>query len=216
MDAPVAGETLGFEGWRFDMRAGDLLRQDPEGGWTPVAIGTRARDILALLLQRPGALVSKDAIMGAVWPNVAVEPNNLTVQIAALRRTLDEGRAGGSCIETVPGRGYRFIPRVTHQSETQAEPPPAPVAESKALPARVRRLPSRPRLWSVAGSCAVAMAALLAVAVWQGGWRTGQPAPPRLSLVVLPFQNLSGDAKDDYLADGVTDDLTTELSHIPD
>ncbi|HEY7581472.1 MAG TPA: hypothetical protein VH855_28075, partial [Acetobacteraceae bacterium] len=61
-----------------------------------------------------------------------------------------------------------------------------------------------------------AMAALLAVAVWHGAWRTGQPAPPRLSLVVLPFQNLNGDAKDDYLADGVTDDLTTELSHIPD
>ena len=105
MDMPVASETFVFEGWRFDVRAGSLLRQDPNGDWGPVSIGTRARDILALLLERPGALVSKEAIMDAVWPNVAVEPNNLTVQIAALRRVLDGGRVGDSCIQTVAGQG---------------------------------------------------------------------------------------------------------------
>ena len=59
------------------------------------------------------------------------------------------------------------------------------------------------------------MAVLLVAAAWHGGWFAGAPSPPRLSLVVLPFENLSGDTKDDYLADGITDDLTTELSHIP-
>jgi TolB-like protein/Tfp pilus assembly protein PilF len=58
------------------------------------------------------------------------------------------------------------------------------------------------------------MAALLAVAAWPGGRFVGQSSPPRLSLVVLPFQNLSGSTADDYLADGITDDLTTELAHI--
>src|ERR1700693_1221764 len=110
MDAPVTGETLAFEGWQFDLRARGLLRQDPNGVWVPVPIGARAGDILAFLLEQPGALVSKDAIMDAAWPNVPVEPNNLTVQIAALRRVLDEGRAGDSCIQTVPGRGLPICP----------------------------------------------------------------------------------------------------------
>ena len=121
MDMPVTSETFVFEGWRFDLRAGRLLREDPNGVWGPVSIGTRARDILALLLERPGALVSKEAIMDAVWPNVSVEPNNLTVQIAALRRVLDRGRVGDSCIQTVAGRGYRFAPCVTQLHEARSE-----------------------------------------------------------------------------------------------
>ena len=52
--------------------------------------------------------------MDAVWPGLAVEEGNLTVQISALRKTLDQGRAEGSCIQTVPGRGYRFRSPVTH------------------------------------------------------------------------------------------------------
>ena len=73
MDAPVASETLAFEGWRFDPRAGGLLRRDATGAWTPVSIGARARDILEFLLEQAGALVSKDAIMDAAWPNVVVD-----------------------------------------------------------------------------------------------------------------------------------------------
>jgi DNA-binding winged helix-turn-helix (wHTH) protein len=120
-DVPVADETLAFEGWRFERRRGDLLRRDAVGGWVPVQIGSRALNILALLLDRPGALVSKDSIMDVAWPNVAVAPNNLTVQMAALRRVLDDGRAGDSCIQTVPGRGYRFVLPVTRPKGTSPE-----------------------------------------------------------------------------------------------
>jgi DNA-binding winged helix-turn-helix (wHTH) protein len=91
MDAP-AGERLVFGGFRLEPGAGRLFRPDAAGDWLPVPIGSRALDILRVLLKSPGAVVSKDAIMDAVWPGVAVEPNNLTVQIAALRRALDEGR----------------------------------------------------------------------------------------------------------------------------
>jgi DNA-binding winged helix-turn-helix (wHTH) protein len=154
MDAPVVGETLAFEGWRFCMRAGDLVREGPDGGWVPVSIGTRARDILALLLQRPGVLVSKDAIMDAAWPNLVVEPNNLTVQIAALRRILDEGRADGSCIETVPGRGYRFIPRVTRLADRLCDAAQAPAAEVLPLPALVQKPPRRFQPWRLSAGCA--------------------------------------------------------------
>ena len=105
MDIPGPGETLEFEAWRFELLAHNLLRQDPTGARVPVQMSSRALSILALLLERPGVLVSKDLTMDEAWPNIAVAPNNLTVQMAALRRVLDEGRAGESYIKTLPGRG---------------------------------------------------------------------------------------------------------------
>src|ERR1700761_8828069 len=83
MDAPVEGERRFFGCFRLDPRGGRLLRRDATGDWEPVPIGSRALDILRVLLCADGAVVSKDAIMDAVWSGVAVEPNNLSVQIAA-------------------------------------------------------------------------------------------------------------------------------------
>src|SRR5271169_5205725 len=205
MDALVGSERLVFGSFCLEPRSGQLFRQDSASSWVPVPIGSRALDILRALLNSPDSVVSKDAIMDAAWPGVAIEPNNLTVQIAALRRVLDEGRSDGSCIQTVPGRGYRLILGVTRVAE----------AEPVALP-QARARPDQPvRRWRGVAAGAVVIITLLLVAGWHGGWLSSTPAPPRLSLVVLPFANLGGDPKDDYLADGVTDDLTSDLSHIP-
>jgi len=79
-----------------------------EGG-KPVRLGSRALEILIVLVGRAGELISKDELMGRVWPNVFVEPANLTVHISALRRTLRDGCNGNRFIINVPGRGYRFV-----------------------------------------------------------------------------------------------------------
>ena len=113
MDALATGDVFLFEGFRLDRRGGGLFRRDERGGFVPMAIGSRALDLLGMLVERPGDLVSRDAIIVAVWPSMVVGDNNLNMQIAALRRVLDQGRAGGSCIQTVAGRGYRFIAAVT-------------------------------------------------------------------------------------------------------
>ena len=84
MEALVAGETCLFEAFRLD-RCG-LLRRDERGVFAPAVIGSRALDVLRVLVKADGDLVSKDEIMAAVWPGTVVEDNNLTVQIAALRR----------------------------------------------------------------------------------------------------------------------------------
>jgi DNA-binding winged helix-turn-helix (wHTH) protein len=89
----------------------------------PITTGSRALDVLGVLVERPGDLVSRDAIIAAVWPATVVEDANLNTQIAALRRVLDDGRAEGSCIQTVPGRGYRFTVVVT-RVEAEAHPMP--------------------------------------------------------------------------------------------
>jgi predicted ATPase/DNA-binding winged helix-turn-helix (wHTH) protein len=74
----------------------------------PVRIGGRALEILTALLERPGQLVSQDELMERVWPKVFVQPSNLTVQIAALRRALKDGQDGARWIVNTVGRGYTF------------------------------------------------------------------------------------------------------------
>jgi TolB-like protein/Tfp pilus assembly protein PilF len=161
-----------FEDFRLDRRGGGLFRCNGPGTLEQVAIGSRALDILGVLIERAGEVVSKDEIIAAVWPGTVVEDSNLTVQISALRRVLDRGRANGSCIQTIAGRGYRFVAAVA------AEPHPAGTGFSPA--------PSISQT-SVA---------------------------PRLSIVVLPFANLSDDREQQYFADAITEDVTTDLSRL--
>jgi DNA-binding winged helix-turn-helix (wHTH) protein len=94
-----------FGPFRLDTEAEILFR-----GAEPVDLGRRAIALLCALTERPGAVVSKDALIEAAWSDVAVEDSNLTVQISALRRAL----GGEGWIETLPRRGYRFVgPAVT-------------------------------------------------------------------------------------------------------
>jgi len=169
METLAASEIFLFEGFRLDRRG--LFRRDERGVFVPVAIGSRAFDVLRVLIAARDDLVSKDEIMAAVWPGLVVEDNNLTVQISALRRILDQGRAEGSCIQTVAGRGYRFAAVVVRRA-----------TDSSVGAGRVSVIETRP--------------------------------PPPLSIVVLPFTNLGSDVDREYFADGITDDLTTDLSRI--
>jgi TolB-like protein/DNA-binding winged helix-turn-helix (wHTH) protein/Flp pilus assembly protein TadD len=211
MDALVEAERLTFGDFSLEPRDGRLFRRDAAGAWAPAPLGSRAVEILRVLLDSPGAVVSKDTIMDAVWPRIAVAPHNLPVQISALRRVLDEGRNGESCIQTVPGRGYRLVLGVTQTApEAASDAPPLAVVPYQ----RGTRPIWLARHWRIAAGGAVALVVLLLVTIRQVGWLSSVAVPHRLSLVVLPFTNLSGDAKDDYLADAVTDDLTSDLSHI--
>lgn len=214
MDALVASRMLTFEDWRFDPQERALFRRAPDGAWSPVSVGSRAIAILAVLLEHAGEVVSKDTIMDTVWPRVAVESNNLTVQLTALRRVLDSGRAGGSCIQTVPGRGYRFTPRVTCITDDVAEPPLAEAVTPPPDSAMTQWTRRRAWRWIAASASGLALAVLVIIVAW-GSWRAEPALPPRLSIVVLPFENLSDNRGDDYLADAITDDVTTELTRLP-
>ena len=108
MSALGRGGIFQFEGFRLDRNAGALFRRRDDATFVPIVLGLRAFDVLDVLVGRAGELVSRDEFMAAVWPATVVEDSNLNMQIAALRRVLDEGRADGSCIQTIPGRGYRF------------------------------------------------------------------------------------------------------------
>ena len=93
-----------FGPFRLDPSAEILLRNAD-----PLPLGRRAVGLLRALLDHSGTPVSKDALMQAAWPGLAVEEANLTVQIAALRRVLATEPGGEGWIETLPRRGYRFV-----------------------------------------------------------------------------------------------------------
>src|SRR5580698_9954820 len=105
-------------------------------GTEPVALGKRAILVLRALIERPGALVSKEALIEAAWPGQAVEEGNLTVQIAALRRVLGEIPGGDRWIETMPRRGYRFIAPVVAEAANGIVPPPIDANREPTVPAR--------------------------------------------------------------------------------
>lgn len=95
---------LVFGPFRLDVAAGILFH-----GIEPTPLGRRAVALLALLLQRAGAPVSKDALIETAWAGQAIEDSNLTVQIAAVRRVLEKLGGGAGWIETLPRRGYRYV-----------------------------------------------------------------------------------------------------------
>jgi TolB-like protein len=114
-----------FGPFRLDADAGMLFR-----GSEPVSLGGRAVTLLRHLVEQAGTPVSKEALMEAVWPGLAVEESNLTVQIAALRRTLAEIGGSTSWIETLPRRGYRYVgPPITSGPDANL-----PASSASAVP----------------------------------------------------------------------------------
>src|SRR6516165_1274704 len=114
--------------FRLDTRMDLLFR-----GSEPAALGRRAIALLRELVERPGALVSKDALIEAAWPGQAVEESNLTVQIAALRKALGDVPGGDRWIQTMPRRGYRFIAPVV---ANDTAPPPIDATKHRTDPER--------------------------------------------------------------------------------
>jgi len=113
------------------IRRGEALYRDGQ----QVKLGSRARQILSMLAQNAGRLVTKDELMARVWPDTVVVDANLTVHIAALRQALGESRDGPLYIVNIAGRGYRFVAPVHPLSSLAALP-----AESQSnnnLPARL-------------------------------------------------------------------------------
>lgn len=120
-----------FGPFALDPQAGILFH-----GSEPVALGQRAVAVLRALLERAGAPVSKETLIDAAWPGLVVEDNNLSVQVAALRRVLEDVAGVSTWIETMPRRGYRYVgpPVVAEESTAPAPPaPPLPLPEQPSI-----------------------------------------------------------------------------------
>ncbi len=220
---PNPDDIFLFNGFRLDRRGGGLFHCGDNGTPVPVLVGQRALDVLGVLVEHAGQLVTRDEIIAAAWPNAVVEDNNLNMQIAALRRVLDDGQTVPSSIQTIPRRGYRLIVPVTRVGRSETSVPleavPGPALEPANQPQDASARPhDRARLAIFAGVIGALLLVALAIAGWKGQlpWLLRAPQAPRLSIVVLPFANLSNDSRQQYFADGITEDLTTDLSRLAD
>jgi TolB-like protein/DNA-binding winged helix-turn-helix (wHTH) protein/cytochrome c-type biogenesis protein CcmH/NrfG len=187
-------------------------------GGQRAVLSVREAATLAALVRGGGRLVDKDTLMREVWGDLAVEENNLTQQISRLRRLLGTHPDGQPLIETVPRRGYRLTAPVDLLS-----PAPAPIAVAGPDAATVPPTPGEPpasrdlgRARHPTGRAALRWAAagclVLAIGTWGWWWARAAKGPDRRTLVVLPFQNLTGDPANDYLTEGITDEVTTQLA----
>jgi adenylate cyclase len=188
MKMSTSSEIFSFGEFRLDRAGGGLFRRDADGVLVPVAIGSRALEILAALVERRGDIVPKEEIIGTGWPRTVVAEGNLFVQISALRRILDAPQSGQSCIQTVIGRGYRFVAPVTRVE-------PAFLPKSSSISGNRDEGPEAEN-----GRGAPLAAAL--------------PSADKPSIAVLPFANLSGDPEQEYFADGMVEEIITALSRI--
>jgi len=185
--------------------------------------------LLEVLLERPGEVVTREELRARIWPNESFGDFDqaVNVAIAKLRAALGDSADNPRYVETLPRRGYRFIAEVIvvgrdsekpessqETSATAGSSDTAPFAAG-AEPATPRRLPG-PLSWKTIGYLLIALVVVgLATLRWRSQSQGNSSPTPGLirSLAVLPLENLSGDAQD-YFADGMTDELITDLAQI--
>ena len=169
-------------------------------------------DTLLYLVERAGHVVSKDALMQAVWPRGYVDESNLTKHIWLIRKALGEGDEGAAFIETVPKLGYRFTAPVSVVQSGTAGPPATPAPARAAAPGSPWR--RNPALRVAIG---IALTLVFALAWRQGARRDAGASPTKVARVALVgMSNLSQKDGDAWLAPALVSMLGTELGSAPE
>ena len=164
----------------------------------PIKLERRALDLLALLVKQPNRVVPREEIIAALWPaNVVIDfDSGLNTLVRKVRTALGDSPDNPRFIETVAGRGYRFVARV--ETLTASPAPAAPPVEAP-----------RRKFWPMV---AAALALLLVISVVT--WRTLRAPPGPVRIAVLPFVNLTGNDDLEYLAAGLAEDTSILLANI--
>ena len=208
-----------FGVFEVDFAAGELRKH----GIRVKLRGEQPFQVLSILLAHPGEVVTREELCKKLWPaDTFVDfEHSLATAIGKIREALGDSADNPRYIETLPRRGYRFIADVAVVGGTppnRAEPTTIRLPEEEApdpievdgKPAVSKRLP-RPFAWKISS---VALALALVILVIWISFSEKHSSPNIRSLAVLPLENLSGDASQNYFADGMTDELITDLAHI--
>lgn len=209
MEAPVQ-QRYSFGPFVLDPAEKVLLRKGH-----PLAIPPKALETLLALIEHRGHLVEKGELLERVWPNTFVEEATLTQNIFTLRKALDDSANGHEYIETIPKRGYRFVAPVHLVNGGRTLEEPSHLASHGLSPSISGR--TRPAQARTFGIVAIVLAAGLLSSWYLTRHRHGQLASPtagRIMLAVLPFQNLTGDLQQDFLSDGFTEEMITQLGRM--
>jgi TolB-like protein/DNA-binding winged helix-turn-helix (wHTH) protein len=202
--------TLRFGAFELNLAAYELRRQ----GRT-VRLERQPMDLLIMLVERRGDLVTRAEIVDRLWGKdvfVDVETGVHTA-IRKIRQALRDSAEAPAFIETAPGKGYRFVAPVEIVTGGNGAPASALVGPAEpAEPARVAttRFSTRRNAALITG--ALVLGVIAAFAVWR--WARAVEPPSRVTLAVLPFENLGGDPEREYLADGLTEEMIASLGQM--
>jgi TolB-like protein/DNA-binding winged helix-turn-helix (wHTH) protein/Flp pilus assembly protein TadD len=209
-----------FGDFEVDLRTGDVRKHGHR-----IRLQEKPFQILSLLLERAGEIVTRDELRQRLWPaDTFVDFDaNLNTSLNRLRQALGDTAIEQSLIKTIPRQGYRFVATVTNVDEA-AEPQFAPLETggAAAIPVQTKKATeevapnSSQRLrFILAASFLVAIAlGGLAYFRWPGRSAEAGRGPRRGTILVTPFEDLSGDPSQDYLSDGMTDELITRLGEL--
>jgi TolB-like protein/DNA-binding winged helix-turn-helix (wHTH) protein len=210
--------VIRFGVYEVFVRSGELRK----AGRT-IRIQQQPLKLLRLLLEHPGEVVTREELRNRLWPDESFGDFDQAVNaaIGKVRSALGDSADNPRFVETVPKHGYRFIAEVALEYvESPSETGPSVGEDSTNLPGGPADLvvsPSngRGRRFAVAGIVVafIVLAAFAWLAIWKARPHSGGKAKIR-SLAVLPLENLSGDPSQDFFADGMTDELITDLARI--
>jgi TolB-like protein/DNA-binding winged helix-turn-helix (wHTH) protein len=216
--AQVSSPVYRFGDFQLDCGAFELLRKGHS-----VRVERKPMELLILLASRPGQLVTRTEIAGRLWSSeVFVDTEHgINTAVRKLRYLLRDDPETPQFIQTVTGRGYRFIAQIaTVEPESTPLPPTSEVQQQSgsdsANPSQSKPLAARRRpaiVWLIGFGLVFVLAAAVLLAFDAGGWRDRFfPRTSRIeALAVLPLGNLSNDPTQEYFSDGMTDAITTEL-----
>lgn len=209
MASPAKPNVVSFGAYEFNPYSKELRKEGMR-----VRLEGQPLAILQVLLERPGEVVTREELQKKLWPGdtfVDFE-HSLNAAVKRLRAVLNDSADQPRYIETLARRGYCFVaPTNGVGADQEREKPVAATVESEALP---QVSVYKKQFWLVAGAALF----LIVIAGW--GWRlsrnrlTTAAISPVRSLAVLPLENLSGDPSQEYLADGMTEELIGRLATI--
>src|SRR5271168_408444 len=216
-----------FGAFELDLSTGELRSTEASDPNNKVLLREQVFQVLRMLLEREGKIVTREEIKGRLWANDAVVDfdHSINATIKTLRRALGDSADNPRYIETLARRGYRLMPAIEHRNsapgtafgkdgEQRAQSAPE-ISENTATVQETVQRQMKPHWWKAA---VVLGSVVILVGTGYISWRHFRPpGPPRsdkIMLAVLPFENLTGDPNKEYLADGLTEETISQLGRL--
>jgi TolB-like protein/DNA-binding winged helix-turn-helix (wHTH) protein/Flp pilus assembly protein TadD len=205
---PGSTRKVRFAAFEVDLRSGELRKSGVR-----LKLQDQPFQILALLLERPGEIVTREELRKRLWPSDTFVDFDvgLNTAVKRLRDVLGDSAEGSRYVETLPRRGYRFIASVERIDDLSVHAERSPEQRT-----RLGAVLQPGKLWIALGLVAAIPALLLSLNI--SGFRQrflrASAATKVHSVAVLPLENLTGDPGQDYFADGMTEAVITDLGKI--
>jgi TolB-like protein/DNA-binding winged helix-turn-helix (wHTH) protein len=193
-----------FAGIQLDLSSGELTKNGHL-----IRLQGQPFTILCILLERAGEVVTREELQHQLWPQDTYVDfdHGLNKAIARLRDALDDSKAASELIQTIPRRGYRFNADVNWIAPDNRSADASP-----EVPAQPELAEPRPTRFWLIGGIALALILVSTLGLYHPIMDRLSPRPVIQSIAVLPLVNSSNDPSQDYLADGITEELSTDLS----